>query len=241
MQVKRQIDEARIARGTDDCLAMESSEFVWTGAEHSWVHAFLVPETIRILRRYGATSVLDLGCGNGAVTGAVAAEGFQIVGCDVSSSGLSQARLRHKHLTFFEHEFSQPLSADHKGAYDAVIALEVIEHLLLPRTLLANALQALRPGGLFVLSTPYHGYWKNLALALTNKFDQHWHPLRDFGHVKFFSKRTLLQLLREAGFEIQAVLRLGRVPFLACSMLVAATAPGSKSPADGQRNDSSRE
>jgi 2-polyprenyl-6-hydroxyphenyl methylase/3-demethylubiquinone-9 3-methyltransferase len=75
------------------------------------------------------------------------------------------------------------------------------------------------------MSTPYHGYWKNLALALTNKFDAHWHPLRDFGHVKFFSRATLSQLASEAGFSVTDFLRVGRIPVLACSMILVALKP----------------
>jgi 2-polyprenyl-6-hydroxyphenyl methylase/3-demethylubiquinone-9 3-methyltransferase len=105
--------------------------------------------------------------------------------------------------------------------------MEVIEHLLLPRLLLASAFQALRAGGVFVLSTPFHGYWKNLALAVTNKFDDHWHPLRDFGHVKFFSKKTLSNLFMEQGLQVDRILALGRVPPLARSMIVEAVKPAS--------------
>jgi len=103
--------------------------------------------------------------------------------------------------------------------------VEVIEHLLLPRRLVEAALSALRPGGLVVLTTPYHGYLKNLALALSNGFDAHWHPLRDFGHVKFFSRHTLLALLEEYGLRALRFSTAGRVPLLAKSMIVSGTAP----------------
>lgn len=103
-----------------------------------------------------------------------------------------------------------------------MISIEVIEHLLLPRFLLKSAVQALRVGGVFVLSTPFHGYWKNLALAVVNKFDYHWHPLRDFGHVKFFSKKTLATLFQEQGLQVQRILTVGGVPALARGMIVEA-------------------
>ena len=52
-----------------------------------------------------------------------------------------------------------------------------------------------------VLSTPYHGYWKNLALAVAGKWDKHLTALWQGGHVKFFSIKTLGVLLAEVGFK----------------------------------------
>lgn len=76
-----------------------------------------------------------------------------------------------------------------------------------------------------MVSTPYHGYWKNLALALTGRMDSHFTALWDHGHIKFWSKRTLDELLREAGFVEVEFLRLGRVPPLAKSMMALAKKP----------------
>ncbi len=208
---------------TDKFASIASQEFIWDAAGDNASHRYLAGPAIKLLRRFGANSVLDLGCGNGAFTGLLASQGFAVQGCDASSSGIRIAQTSFPGVPFFQHDLSNTLPEIHSSRYDAVVSLEVIEHLLLPRTLLANALRALRPGSVFILSTPFHGYWKNLALAITNKYDDHWHPLRDFGHVKFFSKRTLLQLMAESGFETQAWLTAGRMPPLACSMLVAAT------------------
>src|SRR5262249_47283797 len=160
----------------------------------------------------------DLGCGNGALTARLAQAGYEIAGCDASASGLERARAALPGATFFRHDLGAELPAAHLGRYDAVVSAEVVEHLLLPRKLLDNALGALKPGGIFVATTPYHGYLKNLLIAVTNKFDDHWHPLRDYGHVKFFSKRTFLRLFAEAGFEHVTYETAGRVPAIACSM-----------------------
>jgi 2-polyprenyl-3-methyl-5-hydroxy-6-metoxy-1,4-benzoquinol methylase len=70
------------------------------------------------------------------------------------------------------------------------IATEVIEHLVRPRNLPRFAKQLLRPGGYLIISTPYHGYLKNLVLALSNKWDSHLTPLRDGGHIKLWSRKV---------------------------------------------------
>ena len=76
-----------------------------------------------------------------------------------------------------------------------------------------------------IISTPYHGYWKNLALALSGRMDAHFTALWDHGHIKFWSRRTLGDLLREAGFVDIRFWRVGRVPALAKSMIVMARKP----------------
>ncbi len=210
---------------TDSSLSFASQEFVWTDSHVPQAHAYLAPPMIKALRDSSVNNVLDLGCGNGSCSALLQSKGFVVTGCDKSTSGIAFARRAHPDIDFFEHDISNPLPAGYAGSYDAVVALEVVEHLLQPRHLVASAYNALRPGGLLVLSTPFHGYWKNLALAITNSFDKHWHPLRDFGHVKFFSKKTLIPLVCDAGFSFKALVRVGRIPAFACSMIVLAVKP----------------
>jgi 2-polyprenyl-6-hydroxyphenyl methylase/3-demethylubiquinone-9 3-methyltransferase len=143
-----------------------------------------------------------------------------MIGLDASATGIEIASRSYPEVEFVQADLDCPLPFDLHSKFDAVIALEVLEHLLLPRSLFERAKEALSEGGTFVVSTPYHGYWKNLALAVTNKFDDHWHPLRDYGHVKFFSRETLFQLFNEQGFEVAGFKRVGRVPVLAKSMIV---------------------
>jgi 2-polyprenyl-3-methyl-5-hydroxy-6-metoxy-1,4-benzoquinol methylase len=214
-----------LSTSTNNTLSIASREFKWTDSEKSTAHSYLVPATVKILRKQSVRTVLDLGCGNGSFSAVLQSQGFVVVGCDASESGIAFARQAHPSIDFFEHEISQPLPSGHGGPYDAVVALEVVEHLMQPRQLVIGAYQALRPGGVLVMSTPFHGYWKNLALALTNGFDNHWHPLRDFGHVKFFSRKTLLKLAQEAGFSVKDFIRAGRIPAFACSMIVVAIKP----------------
>lgn len=81
---------------------------------------------------------------------------------------------------------------------------------------------ALKPNGLLVLSTPYHGYLKNLALSVLDAWDTHHTPLWHGGHIKFWSRRTLGQLLSENGFETIGFSGVGRLPYLWKSMILVA-------------------
>jgi len=206
---------------TDRELVSASAEFVWDKSGHTEVHRYVAGPIIRLLRDANARRVLDLGCGNGALTALLAKRGFQMTGIDCSGSGIALARAEFPTTRFEQRELLAPLESEHQGAYDGVISVEVIEHLLLPRKLMQAARVALRPRGVFVLTTPFHGYWKNLALAIAGKFDDHWHPLRDFGHVKFFSRETITSLFEEFGFVDCGFETVGRIPALARSMIVS--------------------
>ena len=101
----------------------------------------------------------------------------------------------------------------------------MIEHLYEPRKFVAGCYAALKPGGRFIVSTPYHGYLKNLSIALLNGCDQHANPLGDGGHIKFWSRRTLSALLRGFGFCNLQFRGAGRLPLLWKSMVMAADRP----------------
>jgi ubiquinone biosynthesis O-methyltransferase len=170
------------------------------------------------------TTLLDIGCGNGALTASLAKRGAAVTGIDLSESGIALARAAHPDVRFEVGSVYDDLRARF-GTFDRVVALEVIEHLFDPRTFLRRAFEALKPGGRLVLSTPYHGYLKNVVLALSGKLDAHFTVLWDGGHIKFFSERTLAAMLQEAGFVDLRFQGAGRVPLLWKSLVASARRP----------------
>jgi 2-polyprenyl-3-methyl-5-hydroxy-6-metoxy-1,4-benzoquinol methylase len=206
---------------TDALASIQSTEYCWDIDGHVESHDYLLAPVLTLLRKYGARRVLDLGCGNGSFSARLASHGFEVTGVDFSASGIERARANFPSLHFAQHDLQQPLDASYSHRFDAVVSTEVIEHLLLPRMVMQNATHALAAGGHLIVTTPFHGYAKNLLLALTNSFDGHWHPLRDYGHIKFFSRATLTQLFIESGFSDLRFSTAGRMPPLGKSMVVA--------------------
>jgi 2-polyprenyl-6-hydroxyphenyl methylase/3-demethylubiquinone-9 3-methyltransferase len=196
-------------------------EFHWPTGQATHSHGYLVPKLLELLPA-GPARIVDIGCGNGFLAGLLAARGHQVVGLEPSPSGIEQARATHPGVRFERAAVGDDLAAVAGTGFDVAVSTEVIEHLFLPRELLRGAARLLRPGGLLVLSTPYHGYLKNLAIALLDGWDRHANPAADGGHIKFFSPRTLGQLLQECGYQEIRFHHVGRLPWLWKSMIATA-------------------
>jgi 2-polyprenyl-6-hydroxyphenyl methylase/3-demethylubiquinone-9 3-methyltransferase len=207
----------------------EISGYQWDDADLTCAHRYLLPTVTRELARLRPSAgdatlgsrLFDLGCGNGSVANELTMQGWQVIGVDPSTQGIARATARYPHLALHEGSAYEDLAARF-GQFPVVVSLEVVEHVYDPRRYAATLFALLQPGGAAIVSTPYHGYWKNLALAVSGKMDAHFTALWDHGHIKFWSIRTLSLLLREAGFVDMRFHRVGRVPALAMSMIVIA-------------------
>src|SRR5215213_4678407 len=165
----------------------------------------------------GVRSICDLGCGNGHISGRLAALGYDVTGVDASASGIRIARRAYPNARFVEARLESNLTD--LGDFDLVISSDVIEHLYRPSDLLEAARSLLKPGGHALVGTPYHGYIKNLVLAVTGKMDSHFSALHEGGHIKFFSVRTLSQLMTSHAFEDLIFSFYGRAPLLWKNMI----------------------
>lgn len=202
---------------------MNTSEYRYVSAEPSHSHGYLLPYVSRELNLIQPRRVFDLGCGNGSVANFLS-DKYEIVGIDSSEAGIAQANTAFPALRLEVASAYDDL-ASRFGKFDAVVSLEVVEHLFNPRLYGRRMFELVVPGGCVIISTPYHSYIKNLALALTGKLDEHFTALWDGGHIKFWSVRTLTILLEEAGFEVMTFAFAGRVPVLAKSMIAVARRP----------------
>lgn len=109
------------------------------------------------LSRYGAKTVLEAGCGLGYFTYALRRGGYDILGLDISREAVEKARQAYGDLYVAESVESYASSANKK--FDAIVMVEVIEHLEDPLTTLESAARLLSPGGAIVLTTPNRTYY----------------------------------------------------------------------------------
>ncbi|WP_051978736.1 class I SAM-dependent methyltransferase [Edaphobacter aggregans] len=207
---------------------MAGISYQYTAANTSGSHRYLYPAVSRFLRHLPAGStVLDAGCGNGTFLALFQDRDWQLHGSDYSPAGLGFARQSFPNINFFLADAQSPYAdfLSTVGPVDALISTEVIEHLYDPHAFLRNCYGLLKPGGTLVLTTPYHGYLKNILLALSGKMEFHYDALRVHGHIKFFSRKTIERALTDAGFTSIEFTGTGRFPYAWKSMVLKATRP----------------
>jgi 2-polyprenyl-6-hydroxyphenyl methylase/3-demethylubiquinone-9 3-methyltransferase len=168
--------------------------------------------------------LFDLGCGNGSVAHRLSQRGWQVTGVDPSLQGIAQAHQTYPGLALHLGSGYDDLRARF-GRFPVVLCLEVLQNVYDPARVAERLFDLLEPGGTALVAVQYHGYWKNLCLALLGKLDAHFDALYLYGQIKFFSIRTLGRLLEQAGFEGIRFRRIGRLPPLAAVMLAVARRP----------------
>jgi 2-polyprenyl-3-methyl-5-hydroxy-6-metoxy-1,4-benzoquinol methylase len=208
---------------------MVQAQYGWTDAEASCAHDYTLPAVLELIQNQSAVlnrplRVLDLGCGNGAGSASIAAAGHEVTAVDVSADGIEIARRTWPSVRFvvasvYDDELADVIS---QQDFDCVISLDVVEHLFFPSKLIKRAYSLLAADGLLVISTPYHGYWKNLALSITGGWDRHFSVHQDGGHIKFFSRDSLTDMVRQAGFRDVSVEGKGRLAWLWKTMILVA-------------------
>jgi 2-polyprenyl-3-methyl-5-hydroxy-6-metoxy-1,4-benzoquinol methylase len=165
--------------------------------------------------------VLDVGCGEGRFAAELARRGAEVVGIDVAAEPLRRARERHPQLLDLRQVPSAGPWPLGDASFDAVWAGEVIEHVADTAGWLSELRRVLRSGGVLLLSTPDHGRLRMLGWALAPRaFAAHFDPRSD--HLRFYSRRTLSELLEEFGFHDVVVRRAGGPPGARRQLLASA-------------------
>lgn len=196
----------------------QETGFNYLSEKPGYAQKYLQPEIMRLIGSK-KQKILDIGCGNGAMATVLSKLGHEVYGCDWDQAGVALANQDYPGR-FVQWDLNRPALEFPFGNFDAVISTEVIEHLFSPAKLFVLASHVLPMGGKILVTTPYHGYFKNLALSLMNKWDWHHHVDHDGGHIKFFSPRTLKRLMTHEGFEVEGWRGCGRFPSLWKSMIL---------------------
>ena len=201
----------------------EYKDYGYTNNEPSHTFFYLQEALFTMLDKNSNHCILDLGCGNGHLVSYLIKQGYNAYGTDASENGIAIAKREHPDRFFVQDLSTGKLPAElQKLPFDTIISTEVIEHLYDPEKFIDFCKQALQPNGEIIISTPYHGYWKNLALTIFDKWDSHHSPAWLGGHIKFWSRKTLSRLLTDKGFSIVAFKGCSRMPYFWKSMVIKA-------------------
>lgn len=166
-----------------------------------------VPRTLakvkRVVKLAPAMRVLEVGCGLGGLTRALAAEVAHVTGIDISAHAIAQATPA-PNAAFEE---ADALSYRPAGKFDLVLALAVFEHFGAKERekFLRRARGWLAPGGCLVLHVPIAESWSAKRRRSRRRVDQHIEGpdyTGDPTHKATFSVRTFRAAIRDGGFAI---------------------------------------
>jgi SAM-dependent methyltransferase len=151
---------------------------------------------------------LDVGCGRGAIGPWLTARGLEYQGVDVSANAVREAQAAGLNAIAIDDASHLPFA---DASFDAVLSIEVLEHLFLPLNALVEMRRVLKPDGVLIVTTPNVAYWRRRAdLAVLGR----WNPFGDDRgvaepwrdpHIRFFNPASLRRCLVQAGFVRVAV------------------------------------
>jgi SAM-dependent methyltransferase len=148
----------------------------------------------KALRKYRAATILEAGCGLGYFTYALKRGGYDVLGIDVSPKAVAQATRAYGELYRTESIESYARITDRR--FDAVVMVEVIEHLEDPINAVEGAIRLLSPGGSLVLTTPNRTYYG---------YDQVWSTDLPPLHLWWFSQDSIQVLAARVGCRAEFV------------------------------------
>ena len=150
--------------------------------------------------------VLDVGCGGGILSEALARRGAGVTGIDMAEQSLAVARL-HLHESGLEIEYRlstvEAFAEKNAAGYDIVACLELLEHVPDPASVIAASCRMLKPDGLLFLSTLNRNP-KAFALAVVGaEYILGLLPRGTHEYKKFIKPSEIAAVLRSNGMRVE--------------------------------------
>jgi len=158
-----------------------------------------------------ARRILDVGCGTGALGGALKNDRPEryVAGVTHADQEAAQARTLLDHVELADLE---TFDFDHLGLFDCIICSHVLEHLRNPAEVLARLRKVLAADGVVLVALPNVLYWRQRLQFLMGRFRYTEGGLMDNTHVVFFDWATARSLVAGAGLQLSACVSDGGFP-----------------------------
>ncbi|MEW6330034.1 MAG: methyltransferase domain-containing protein [Pseudomonadota bacterium] len=156
--------------------------------------------------RPGDHKILEIGCSSGATGHALkqAGKASEVVGVELTSEAAAIARERLDRV--LQGDIEQMELPFSPGYFDYILCGDVLEHLRDPWGLLARLKTYLRDGGRVVSSIPNIRNWRVLtSLVFRGRWDYAKAGILDSTHVRFFTKRNMVEMFENAGYVVEEV------------------------------------
>jgi 2-polyprenyl-6-hydroxyphenyl methylase/3-demethylubiquinone-9 3-methyltransferase len=161
--------------------------------------------------------VLDVGCGGGILSEALAGLGAQVMGIDLSGASLEVARQHAvaQGLSIdYRHEDLENIAPAYEESFDAVTCMEMMEHVPDPARIVEASARALKPGGHFFCSTINRTLKAFIFAIIGGEYILHLLPRGSHRYNKLIRPKELKGWARASGFELQALSSLLYNPFI---------------------------
>ena len=145
--------------------------------------------------------VLALDCGPGVMALKLVDRGAEVVGVDMSN--VAVARAREKGIEAYQVDLDVGPLPFPNASFDTVLSDSGIEHRFHVGRALDEAVRVLRVGGKFILSLPNLGHWRYRLWLLQGRFPYVVNAPTDITHLRFFTMREGIALLRQRGVTIE--------------------------------------
>ncbi|MEM6594814.1 MAG: bifunctional 2-polyprenyl-6-hydroxyphenol methylase/3-demethylubiquinol 3-O-methyltransferase UbiG [Pseudomonadota bacterium] len=147
--------------------------------------------------------ILDIGCGGGLLAEPMARLGADVVGADAAERNIAVAQVHAEQSGLeidYRHTTAEAL-AEAGEQFDAVLNMEVVEHVVDPLAYLTACQQLLKPGGIMICSTINRNPKSYLAAIIGAEHVMRWLPKGTHDWNKFITPDELFDLLKEAGLD----------------------------------------
>jgi 2-polyprenyl-3-methyl-5-hydroxy-6-metoxy-1,4-benzoquinol methylase len=145
--------------------------------------------------------VLELGAASGHMTAALAAQSCRVTAVEYDAdAAVALKDVAEEVIVGDLNDPSTLRSLD--GRFDAIVAGDVLEHLVRPQTVLDQMVSLLAPEGRIVISLPHVAHVDVRLSLLQGKFDYRDWGLLDSTHMRFFTFKTIQDMVRKAGLAI---------------------------------------
>ena len=150
-------------------------------------------------RKSSFVSLLDFGCGLGALVDYANLNGFSAVGTEIDSDVVEKLSQKGVKIRELEHIMSGP------EKYDVISVIEVLEHVADPKMVLNQLRKKLAEPGVLFITTP------NFNALNRRILKGNWRALSYPDHINIFSTRSIKKLLDECGYKIVSIETSGHI------------------------------